>query len=322
MSGGKPGIADILALVDDLNERDRGELMTALAMPASERTVLAAIEGLVGPERRCPHCQTLGAQKRGKANKLVRYQCMACGRTFNALTGTPLSRLKKKEKWLDMAISLSQAESLTQCQERCGGISRHTALRWRHRLLGTTARRTRATKLAGTTEMDTTYVRESEKGSKSLKNGRKPRKRGGPKGPTAPLLPVLMAVQRGGDMLAGLLQGETAGGVRYVIADHLERGAVVVTDAAKNFRRTFRKMGLHHEPVNTAAKQRVRGPWHIQTVNGLHARFKRFMTRFNGVATKYLANYIEWFRTIEFHHENTRFSCLAAVIAGAKLEAA
>jgi hypothetical protein len=74
--------------------------------------------------------------------------------------------------------------------------------------------------------------------------------------------------------------------------------------------------------LNVAAKQRVRGPYHVQTVNGLHARFKRFMARFNGVATKYLANYIEWFRTVDFHHQNTRFACLSAVIASAQMEGA
>ena len=224
-------LAKILAMVDHLSERDRAALTEALAMPSSERTVLAAIEGLVGPERRCPHCQATGAQKRGKNDNLTRYWCKACGRTFNALTGTPLGRLKMREKWLDMAVSLSQGESLSQCEARCG-ISRHTALRWRHRLLGTTAQRAKSTKLAGTTEMDTTYVRESEKGSKSLKGGRKGRTRGGPGGPPAPLLPVLMAVERGGDMLASQLQAETAGGIRYAIRDHIERGAVVVTDAA------------------------------------------------------------------------------------------
>ena len=36
----------------------------------------------------------------GQASRLQRYRCRACQRTFNALTGTALARLRKKEKWL------------------------------------------------------------------------------------------------------------------------------------------------------------------------------------------------------------------------------
>jgi hypothetical protein len=41
---------------------------------------------------------------------------------------------------------------------------------------------------------------------------------------------------------------------------------------------------------------RVRGSiYHIQNVNSYHSRLKRWMLRFNGVATKYLHNYIRWY---------------------------
>lgn len=34
----------------------------------------------------------------GTASGLLRYRCKACGRTFNALTRTPLAMLRMKEK--------------------------------------------------------------------------------------------------------------------------------------------------------------------------------------------------------------------------------
>ena len=43
---------------------------------------------------------------RGMARGLRRYQCKGCGRTFNALTGTPLSGLHHKERWLSFGASL------------------------------------------------------------------------------------------------------------------------------------------------------------------------------------------------------------------------
>jgi transposase-like protein len=35
-----------------------------------------------------------------RADDLQRYKCRVCGVTFNALTGTPLARLRQREKWL------------------------------------------------------------------------------------------------------------------------------------------------------------------------------------------------------------------------------
>ena len=278
MASLSPNAVSILAMIELLPEGDREAIRVALGSAPSEQAVLDALDGLVGPDKKCPYCATTGAEKWGRSAKLRRYRCKACGKTFNALTGTPLAKLKHRGKWLDMATSISQGESLTKCQERCG-IDRKTALRWRHRMLGTAARRTKSTKLGGTTEMDTTFVRESRKGSRTKEEGKPPRKRGGPKG-GGKLLPVLMAVQRGGDMMAALLRSEDATAVRYAIGDVLARGAVIVTDSAKNFGKTFRRMGVHHEKVNIAKHQRVRGPYHVQTINGLHARFKQFMARF------------------------------------------
>lgn len=37
-------------------------------------------------------------------------------------------------------------------------------------------------------------------------------------------------------------------------------------------------------------------PKHRDKVNALHSRFKRWITKFNGVATKYLQNYLNYFR--------------------------
>lgn len=34
--------------------------------------------------------------------------------------------------------------------------------------------------------------------------------------------------------------------------------------------------------------------YHIQHINSLHSNLKRWMSRFNGVATKYLDNYLKW----------------------------
>jgi hypothetical protein len=53
-------------------------------------------------------------------------------------------------------------------------------------------------------------------------------------------------------------------------------------------------------------KQRVKDVYHIQNVNNYHSRLKRWIDRFNGVATKYLQHYLAWFRYLDSkEYENT-----------------
>jgi hypothetical protein len=56
---------------------------------------------------------------------------------------------------------------------------------------------------------------------------------------------------------------------------------------------------IEHIELNTKKKQRVKqGIYHIQHANSFHKRLKNRMARFSGVATKYLDNYLSWFRFI------------------------
>ncbi|MGG0184516.1 hypothetical protein ABEY26_00480, partial [Bacillus rhizoplanae] len=45
----------------------------------------------------------------------------------------------------------------------------------------------------------------------------------------------------------------------------------------------------------------VRWIYHIQHVNSYHKRLKEWMNRFQGVATRYLDNYLFWHRFLELH---------------------
>jgi transposase-like protein len=44
----------------------------------------------------------------------LRFRCKSCGRTFNALTKTPMAHLRKKERWLDHAQSMIEGKSLSR----------------------------------------------------------------------------------------------------------------------------------------------------------------------------------------------------------------
>jgi hypothetical protein len=70
----------------------------------------------------------------GRSHGLSRFRCKSCGRTFNALTKTPMAHLRKKERWLDHARAMIEGKSLAKTAQLCG-VHPTTAFRWRHRFL-------------------------------------------------------------------------------------------------------------------------------------------------------------------------------------------
>ncbi len=74
--------------------------------------------GTTGVERverqGCPHCAGREIVGWGRSDGLLRFRCKSCGRTFNALTKTPMAHLRKKEKWLDHAQAMIEGKSLAE----------------------------------------------------------------------------------------------------------------------------------------------------------------------------------------------------------------
>lgn len=101
-----------LAQVDDLTVAQRLELEEVLAGRPPRAAVAAVIEADLDAHRGCPHCGHDKVVCCGKDDGLQRFRCKECGKSFNALTGTPLARLRKKECWLNFGQSLSEGETV------------------------------------------------------------------------------------------------------------------------------------------------------------------------------------------------------------------
>ena len=68
-------------------------------------------------------------------------------------------------------------------------------------------------------------------------------------------------------------------------------------------------MGIKKE-LNVELKQVPRGKYildsvyHLQHVNALHSGFKRWLMPFNGVSSKYISNYLAWFKFLKLSKKN------------------
>jgi transposase-like protein len=284
-------------LVGRLTRMQRKELIGRLATQAAASESVELLES-GGRQKRCPHCAGERIVRNGTANGLQRYKCRDCGQTFNALTGTPLARLRHKGKWLDQTGALADGLTVHRAAERLG-VAPSTAFRWRHRFLSV-PRGVKPAVLAGVAEIDETYVLESFKGQKVV--GRVARKRGGSaakRGLSREQIPILVARDRSGTTTDYVLTDSRKGAVMAVLKPLLPADAVVCTDGGGSIGQAVKDLGLEHHAVVTSKGVHAIGAWHIQNVNSYHGRFKGWMRRFHGVATSYLENYLGWFRALD-----------------------
>ena len=276
------------------------ELVSLDRQPAS--TVI--VEGRFAAMARCPHCKAERVNRHGRANGLQRYRCRECGKTFSALTGTPLCGLHKRSKWLGQAEALRDGLTLHKVADMLD-IHVSTAHRWRHRFLALpTALQPRA--LTGIAEADETVFLLSFKGKRSGLD-RKARKRGGKatkRGLSHEQVPVLVARDRAGVTMDCVLKAMNMRTLSAALKPFLAKDVVLCTDGSPALAGAARQLGVEHHAINLSAGIRVDGAWHVQNVNAYHSRLKGWVYRFRGVATCYLANYLGWFRALDREHGN------------------
>lgn len=240
----------LLVEVARVSSERRAELTAVLLAVGRPEEVLRLLESRLQQEPRCPLCQCAGVVRNGFASELQRYKCRSCARTFNALSTTPLARLRMKSKWLDQQVVLQEGLTVTKAVMALG-VADSTAFRWRHRFLQL-ARQVRPSALTGVVEADEAFFRRSSKGQCP---GREPRRRGSPvprKDRSSALIPILVARDPSGATADFLLEAVSkscrAGSPRGRIQDD----AVLCTDGSAALAAAAVELGVQHQAVNTS----------------------------------------------------------------------
>jgi transposase-like protein len=250
----------------------------------------------------CPHCSNDQIYRHGKFQDRQRYRCRACLRTFNDFTNTPMQRTKLPDKWLQFLECMHKGLSLRKAAEEIGGVTYVTLFYWRHKVLSA-LKRLDIEHFDGITELDETYFLYSEKGRRNITE-RKPRHRGGKakkRGISNEQVGVLVACDRHKQntlRVAGTGRA-SAERLEQMLGNKMAKDIVLCSDADNAIKTFAGEHKLEHVVLNAKKKQRVKhGIYHIQNVNSCHRELKDWMDRFRGVATKYLDNYLAWYRFI------------------------
>ncbi|MEG2962106.1 MAG: IS1595 family transposase [Janthinobacterium sp.] len=278
-----------------LSARQRQAGITLLRGNAPQQAAITLIEDVARQRLACPACHSAHVHRHGHAHGLQRYRCVPCGRTFNALTGTPLARLRHKAQWLEYADCLLDSVSVRRAASRLG-LHRNTTFRWRHRFLSL-AKTDRPHCLHGIAEADELYVLESQKGARTMT--RPARRRGGHatlRGMSHEHVCILVARDRTGqtlDFVTGM-GALTKAQLHRCLPPVMDQDVLLVTDGHAAYAAFAREAGISHQAVNLRAGMRVRGAAHVQNVNAYHSRLRQWLRPFHGVATRYLHHYLGW----------------------------
>lgn len=268
----------------------------------------------------CPHCSNQRVVKHGRDHQgRQRFRCVSrtrehCGATFNALTGSPLARMKKADKWLGYVAQMAEHKSCARIAGSGLGISKTTAWRWRHRFLAIPETMMPKT-LEGVIEADETFFRSSFKGSRGWSRGqrptlRPPRYRGGPAiqpGRSKEQVAVLTAVDRNRGAVEAVIPDLTHQAVCEKLAGRIAPSSVLCSDGYGAYPKAAVASGSEHRRIlppkkdwltkAKGQKPRKKGRLGLGRVNGHHQHLDTFINRkARGVSTKYLPAYLGWHR--------------------------
>ena len=247
----------------------------------------------------CPHCSSASIIGHGKFSHSKRFLCKDCRKTFNSLTGTVAHKIHKKSLLKEYLFFMLNGYSLRLIASEMD-ICLKTAFDWRHKILNGLNPKSKR-KLDGIIEADETFFLYSEKGNKTIK--RKARKRGGKAGKRGihnDHITVLTAFERktGNTLNTVVCRGRiTKKAIQKGVGQWMDKkSGILCSDAHLNYQRFARDNNITHKRTFVRKKVYVvEDIYHIQNVNNLHSRLKNWIRPFNGVATKYLQNYLNYF---------------------------
>lgn len=291
----------IINALSSLSVGMRRELRKRVEKMDEAETIRLMVEAFGASAGSCPGCGGMARHRHGYSCGLQRYRCLGCGRTYNALSGSPLARLKHRNLWLKYVFALEAQMTVREAAVYCD-VAKNTSLHWRHRFTNALAG-SQPDCLSGIVEIDETFFRENHKGERRL--DRPALRRATPAVRAAQkrrLTAVLIARDRSRATVIRRLAAPSEKEIHKVLEPIIPRDALLCTDGLGYYETFSRELGITHWRLVASRRERVKhGAFHIQNVNAFTSNLKTWIRKFRGVATKHLQKYLNWRCFVDAH---------------------
>lgn len=250
--------------------------------------------------RECPHCSSHEVVRYGKYSGKQRYKCKSCGITFSQFTNTPFSMTHYPDKWEDFMECMLQGMSLRSTAYKIK-ISYVTLFYWRHKLLEV-LKQIVPIEMKGVIEADDIYVAYSRKGSKHIdeKTKRPHVKSVSSLNINRENVCVLTASDHYKNVISlavcrGYLRKEN---IEKAIGRFVNKKTILCSNNKSAYVSFSNRIKIkHYRITGIICKQEKK--YGIATVKKYIKGCMQWLARFKGVATKYLNNYLSWYRFLD-----------------------
>ena len=228
------------------------------------------------------------------------YRCKTCEKWYSETTGTALYDIKLKSKWQSYLNCMEKGMPIKKIAKELN-ISIQTSFDWRHKILSSLSQFT-PEELSDEVECDELELAINEKGNRNLT--RKPRKRSSDfkrnkiKGEIT-TVQIVTAVSRKGEKILKAVESKRLNKdqIAKVLDGKLAESATLITDKHPSYK-AYAKDNPNLKHKRLLAKDHVDKndkTIHLQKVNNEHKQLRGFLKPFNGVSSKYLQNYLNWY---------------------------
>jgi len=263
----------------------------------------------------CPRCG--GADPTFISTRKI-WKCKACKRQFSLKVGTIFEDSGLGfDKWLPAIWLIANSKNgISSCElARSLGVTQKTAWFMNHRIRLAMASGT-FRKLSGTVETDETYVGGLAKNMHAVDRKRKIHGTGG-----ADKVAIHGALERGGPLVANVIETVSAKTIQASIRTWVESGATVYTDQAKMY------IGLRkdyaHASVNHGIGEYVNGDVHTNSIESFWNLYKRaWKGTYTHNAPKHTVRYVDE-RTFSYNNRDLddlgRMVAVTSAVAGRRV---
>ncbi len=248
----------------------------------------------------CPHCKSEKYIKKGKRNNRQRFQCLKCKKLFSTNTTTLFENSNKDISVWEEYIKLMFSGKTLRDISAILGINLKTSYFWRHKILKSLSTM-KLPKLKGFVEADETFFNLSFKGKKKGLI-RKAHKRGGSihkRGISREKVCVACAIDRNKHIMNKSINlgRVNTSKLSKLLNETVDKKSLLITDGERAYKRYAKKNKIELKQIKGGrSRSKV---YHIQTINSHHSALKKWIRRFNGVATKNLDNYLTFFKIMK-----------------------
>lgn len=299
---------DIKTIISELTKEEKQELLDYLKTIINQE-----FENYDNEVCECYKCHSHEIVKLGTYKGMQRYRCKNCGVSFTAKSKSIFATTKlEKEEWLKYVECFIDCLSLRKCAEKIG-VCLKTSYFMRHRILEC-LKQNQSQFIVNSSnkgQLDETYLRENFKGnhtkSTNFSMPRESRKNGQSSkliGTSNEQICIASGINDTNHVffeIAG--RGQlTNNALKNILENKIEEGSIISTDKRSNYKTILKLFNVKEH--NAYQSKTTESYKNLSNINSLHSRFKEFIRRMHGVATRRLENYLTWFTWIENYKRN------------------